>query len=101
MTVSGVDDAVDDGDVAYTIVTAAAISTDANYNGLNAADVTVTNTDNDTAGITVTADQRLVTTEAGGTATFTDRADTQPDGRRDHRASPPATRPKARSRPPV
>ena len=64
--------------MAYTIVTAAATSTDANYSGLNPADVSVTNTDNDTAGITVIADQRPVTTEAGGTATFTIVLDTQP-----------------------
>ena len=56
MTVTGVNDAVVDGNVAYTIVTAAATSTDPNYNGLNASDVTVTNTDNDMAGITVTPD---------------------------------------------
>ena len=55
----------------YTIVTAAATSGDPNYNGLNAADVSVTNTDNDAAGITVDADLGLTTTEAGGTATFT------------------------------
>ena len=36
VTVTGVDDAVDDGNIAYTIVTAAATSADANYNGLNA-----------------------------------------------------------------
>ena len=54
VTVTGVDDAVDDGNVAYTIVTAPATSTDPNYNGVNAADVAVTNTDNDAAGITVT-----------------------------------------------
>ena len=48
------DDGVDDGDIAYTIVTAAAASADPTYNGLNAADVVVTNIDNDTAGITVT-----------------------------------------------
>ena len=54
VTVTGVDDAVDDGDVAYTIVTAAATSGDPNYSGVDAADVTVTNTDNDAAGITVT-----------------------------------------------
>ena len=34
VTVTGVDDVLDDGDVAYTIVTAAAISADANYNGV-------------------------------------------------------------------
>ena len=31
VTVTGVDDLVDDGDIAYTIVTAAATSTDPNY----------------------------------------------------------------------
>ena len=64
--------------MAYTIVTAAATSADANYNGLNAADVSVTNTDNDTAGITVTPTSGLTTTEAGGTATFTVVLNTQP-----------------------
>ena len=47
MTVTGVDDAVDDGDQSYTIVTAAATSSDPGYNGLDPADVAVTNTDND------------------------------------------------------
>ena len=50
--------------IAYTIVTAAATSSDANYNGLNASDVSVTNTDDDTAGITVTPTSGLATTEA-------------------------------------
>ena len=50
VTVTGVDDAVDDGNVAYTIVTAPATSSDPTYSGVNAADVTVTNTDNDAAG---------------------------------------------------
>lgn len=47
VTVTGVDDADDDGDIAYTIITAAAVSTDMNYSGINAADVNVTNVDND------------------------------------------------------
>ena len=34
VTVTGVNDDLDDGDVAYTIVTAAATSADANYNGI-------------------------------------------------------------------
>src|SRR5947208_499257 len=71
VTVTGVDDFGDDGAVAYTIVTAAATSTDASYSGMNAADVGVTNTDNDTAGITVLPTSGLTTTESGGTATFT------------------------------
>src|SRR5206468_2554666 len=71
VTVTGVDDFVQDGNIAYSIVTAPAVSTDDGYNNLNAADVTVTNTDNDVAGITVSPTSGLTTTEAGGTATFT------------------------------
>ena len=71
MTVTGVNDALDDGNIAYTIVTAPATSTDVTYNGVNAADVAVTNTDDDAVGITVTPTTGLTTTEAGGTATFT------------------------------
>ncbi len=48
VTVTGVDDYIVDGNVAYTILTAAAVSADANYNGLDPSDVSVTNTDNDT-----------------------------------------------------
>src|SRR5205823_10320235 len=50
VTVTGVDDAVDDGDVAYTLATGAATSTDPNYSGVDAADVSATNRDDDTAG---------------------------------------------------
>src|SRR5439155_165117 len=78
VTVTGVDDPVVDGAVAYTIVTAAATSTDGVYNGFNPADVAVTNTDDDTPGITVTPTSGLATTESGGTATFTVILDTQP-----------------------
>ena len=59
-------------------MTAAATSADPTYNGVNAADVAVTNTDNDAAGITVTPTTGLTTTEAGGTATFTVVLNTQP-----------------------
>jgi hypothetical protein len=47
-TVTGVDDDVDDGDVAYTIVTTVG-SADPNDNGLAAVDVSVTNIDDDGA----------------------------------------------------
>src|SRR2546426_418755 len=53
VTVTGVDDLVQDGNIAYSIVTAPAVSTDGNYNNRNASDVSVTNTDDDLAGITV------------------------------------------------
>ena len=39
-----------DGDIAYTIVTDAAVSTDGDYNSVNPADVEVTNTDDDGVG---------------------------------------------------
>ena len=76
--VTGVNDPVDDGDIGYTIVTAAAISADPGYNGLNPFDVTVLNIDNDTAGITVSPTFGLTTTESGGTATFTIVLNSQP-----------------------
>ena len=78
VTVTGVNDDLDDGDIAYSIVTAAATSADGNYNGINAADVSVTNTDNDASGITVSTISGPTTTEAGGTATFTVVLDAQP-----------------------
>ena len=51
---SGVDDAIVDGDISYTIVTDAAVSADTDYNGLAASDVAVTNLDNDGGGGGVT-----------------------------------------------
>jgi hypothetical protein len=78
VTITGVDDATVDGNVAYTIITAPATSTDPNYNGVDASDVAVTNTDDDSAGITVNPTSGLVTTEAGGTDTFTVVLDSQP-----------------------
>ena len=78
VTVTGVDDPVDDGNQTYTIITAPASSSDPDYNGLNAADVSVTNNDDDNYGITVVPTSGLVTTEAGGTDTFTVVLDSQP-----------------------
>src|SRR5205814_1501526 len=78
VTVTGIDDFVDDGDIGYSIVTGAATSTDGNYSGLNSSDVSVTNADNDAAGITVSPTSGLTTTEAGGTTTFTIVLTSQP-----------------------
>ena len=49
VTVTGVDDALVDGAIAYTIITAAAVSTDPAYSGRNPANVAVSNQDNDVA----------------------------------------------------
>ncbi len=78
MTATGVDDAVDDGDITYTIITAPAVSSDPNYFGFNPVDVSVTNIDNDGFGITVTPSSGLVTSEAGGTDTFSVKLNSQP-----------------------
>jgi hypothetical protein len=78
VTVTGADDDFADGSVPFTIVTAAAVSADAGYNGLNAADVSATNNDNETAGITVSQTSGLVTDENGSTAQFTVVLNSQP-----------------------
>ncbi|MBD2483243.1 S-layer family protein [Planktothrix sp. FACHB-1365] len=78
VTVTGVADNIVDADQAYTIQLQAATSTDANYNGKDATDVSVTNTNVDVAGITVAPTTGLTTDETGKTATFTVKLDTQP-----------------------
>ncbi|MBD2087076.1 DUF4347 domain-containing protein [Trichocoleus sp. ST-U3] len=77
VTVKGVDDALVDGNIAYNIITAPAVSTDLNYNKLNPVDVAVTNIDNDAAGFTITPISGN-TTEAGGAANFTVKLNSQP-----------------------
>ena len=79
VVVHGVDDFVADGDQPYQIATAPAVSSDPHYSGRDAKNVDVLNKDDDDAGIIVTPVAGLVTTEAGGTATFTVRLRSQPD----------------------
>jgi large repetitive protein len=69
--VTGVDDALEDGAQVYVIETSVATSEDPYFLGLDPLDVEVTNTDNDTAGVTVTPPGGLVTSESGAEATFT------------------------------
>jgi Ca2+-binding RTX toxin-like protein len=79
VTITGTDDNLADGDKTYQIITAAATSTDSNYNNLNPVDINVTNTDNDTPGFTITP-TKLTTGENGTTATFAVKLNTQPTG---------------------
>jgi hypothetical protein len=67
VTVTGVDDAAQDGDVAYSIVTAAAVSDDADYSGLSADDVGVTNQDDEAPPVptSVTVTSITYSTEGG------------------------------------
>ncbi|MBW4681753.1 MAG: DUF4347 domain-containing protein [Microcoleus vaginatus WJT46-NPBG5] len=66
VTIIGQDDLNADGEVAYQIITAGAVSTDAKYNGLDAPDINVTNTDNDSAGITLTQSGGITSIAEGG-----------------------------------
>ncbi len=71
VTVTGVDDNVVDGNIAYTVSVGPATSGDPNYDGLAGDDVALINKDNDLApGILVAPTSGLVTTESGGTASF-------------------------------
>ncbi|QDV39156.1 beta strand repeat-containing protein [Tautonia plasticadhaerens] len=78
VTVTGVDDPMIDGPIAYSIVLGAASSLDLSYNGLDPSDVALTNADDDVAGFLVTPTSGLTTTEAGGTASFSVRLLSQP-----------------------
>jgi Calx-beta domain len=71
VTVTGVDDAIADGPQLYHILLEPAVSTDPAYDGFDPPDVSVTNTDNDSPGITVTPTSGLLVSELGDTATFT------------------------------
>ncbi|MGK5094255.1 M6 family metalloprotease domain-containing protein, partial [Deltaproteobacteria bacterium TL4] len=77
VTVTGIDDEVDDGDQPYTLMMGIASSADLNYNNLNPNDLSLTNIDNDTVGITVSAISGH-TTESGGTASFTIKLTSKP-----------------------
>lgn len=74
VTITGVDDANLDGPVNYMVTTAPAVSADPEYSMRDATDITVVNNDNEVpppAGVTVAPVNGLITTEAGGTDTFT------------------------------
>ena len=69
--VSGVDDDELDGDQAFRVVLAPAKSDDAAYDGMDPPDVSAVNRDDEKGKVIVSAGSGLVTTEGGGTDTFT------------------------------
>ena len=71
VTVTGVDDAVADGDIGYSIVLDPTVSADGAFDGLDPTDVSVTNTDNDAPAVIVDPSTGLVTSEDGATDRFT------------------------------
>lgn len=74
------DDGTQDGSPTYKIVLDPAQSTDPNYKGKDPTDVTLTNQDNDTAGIIVNPTSGLITSENGQKATFTIKLASKPVG---------------------
>mgnify|MGYP001394906062 CR=1 FL=1 len=84
VTVEAVDDALVDGAQACDLVTgdpaSAGDSPSDNLTAADSPDVGLTITDDDTAGIVVDPTSGLVTTESGGTATFTISLTSQPVG---------------------
>lgn len=81
-TVTGVDDAVADGNVSFNVTTTAT-SGDTDYDGIAVDDVAVTSIDDESANIVVSPTSGLTTTEAGGTAMFTINATVAPGGGED------------------
>ena len=74
VTVTGVDDEIADGDIAFAIVTDPAISTDNNFDGLNPSNVQVVNIDNDVPPPNTSAG--VVLTQSGGSTNVVEDGDT-------------------------
>ena len=76
VTVTGVDDAVDQGGTDRTATISHKVS-GGDYGEVSAASVSVTVTDDDTAGVTVTADSPFTVLE-GGSNTYTSKLNSEP-----------------------
>lgn len=70
VVVTGQNDDFDDGDVIYSIITSAT-STDPAYSGFDVDDVSITNLDDDTAGIVISPTAGLRTWEGGASTQVT------------------------------
>ena len=78
VTVTGVNDELADGNQSFNIVLAAATSSDSDYNGLNPADVTLYNIDDESVGFIINPTSGT-TTEAGGLFVFSFCLNSPPD----------------------
>jgi hypothetical protein len=71
VTITGVDDATDDGDITYSINLGPATGNDTGYQGLNPVDLTIVNVDDDVPGFSISPTVGLTTSESATTSTFT------------------------------
>ena len=80
VTVTAVDDDVDDGNVDWDVTLASPTSADTDYSGLSSETVDVSTTDDDTKGVTVSATAVTVTEAAGAgrSTTYTVVLDSEP-----------------------
>lgn len=78
VTVTGVDDSEVDGNIVGAIVLAPAVSADGRYAGIDPADVTLTNLDNETIQVDVDPVGSVETSESGTQATITLRLSAAP-----------------------
>jgi len=79
VTVAGIDDGILDGTTPYSIVTAPAVSADPKYNGMDAADVSLSSINVDSVAITLTAGtNHLITIVEGGVTNFTYKLSSKP-----------------------
>ncbi|PCJ59513.1 MAG: hypothetical protein COA79_10730 [Planctomycetota bacterium] len=75
--ITGVNDAVDDDDVAFTVVLSSIVSGDSNYHNYDPDDVILTNIDNDSANFVI-SQSSLNVSESGTTAQFTIQLNSEP-----------------------
>ncbi len=78
VVVTGLDDDVDDSNIAYQITLGAFISSDPEFAGHDPADINASNFDDDNAGIIVSSTGSLWTSESGGLDTFSVSLTTEP-----------------------
>ncbi|CUR30418.1 hypothetical protein PL9214290008 [Planktothrix tepida PCC 9214] len=78
VTVTGVDDNIQDGDINYSIISSIDPSSDRQYINLPPDTLNFINQDNDSIGININPISGLTTTEAGGIATFDVVLNSQP-----------------------
>jgi hypothetical protein len=70
VTVTGADDSAKDGNLAYSIVTGATSSADADYDGLAVADVSVTNADDESPNVLPIQGGSVQVAEGGASASY-------------------------------
>ena len=78
IVLKGENDDEQDGDVSYTLFLSAAVSDDGSYNGLDPADVSATNYDDDRVAVEVFPTGGIIVSERGNDAIISVRLDSKP-----------------------